>query len=333
MSLNKYILITGGAGFIGSHVASKFFKKGYSILIVDNLFRGSLKNIESILNDKRNKFFQLDLLYNSSINELIKIYDKYNPEIIIHYAAINGTQYFYDEPAKVANVNSIGSYNLLQSLNYFKGKNQKPLICFASTSEVYGEPFNVPTSESDITHVRLDMDRDSYACAKLMSEFYFKLSCRELGIDYHIFRIFNVYGPKMIGTKYGQVVPEFISRIINGEYPLKMFGKGNHSRSFCYIDDHVDLTYKLVQSGIVNEVINLGNPYEISILDLAKEIFNCFEIEPKFDFLNEREGDHLRRSPDIKKLTDICGNFNFTSLNKGLNKTIKFYRDLKNERH
>jgi nucleoside-diphosphate-sugar epimerase len=331
MQNNRYALITGGAGFIGSHMSQKLVNNNYKLIIIDNLFRGSLENIKDILKDENNKFYNIDLVTHKSISKLKDIFIKYKPDLIIHYAAINGTQYFYDEPTKVSTVNSISTYNVLEALKIAKKiVKVNPKFCFASTSETYGEPFNIPTSENDVTYARIDQDRDSYSAAKLMSEFYTRLYCKELKIDFLILRIFNVYGPKMIGTKYGQVIPEFISRILQGEYPLKILGKGNHTRSFCYIDDHINLTFNLINSKCSNQIINLGNPEEISILDLATKVMDQMNLKPKFEFTKEREGDHLRRCPNIMKLLDYTGGYNFLSLEDGLKRTIKYYKDKKN---
>ena len=324
----KTALVTGGAGFIGSHMSHKLANNGYKLIIVDNLFRGSINNIKDILQDD-NKFYNIDLASNESIIKLKDLFIKYKPNLIIHYAAINGTQYFYDEPTKVSTVNSISTYNVLESLKFAKKENSfDPKFCFASTSETYGEPFNVPTNEDDITYARVRQDRDIYSAAKLMSEFYTRLYCKELKVNFIILRIFNVYGPKMIGTKYGQVIPEFISRILKGEYPLKILGKGNHTRSFCYIDDHINLTFNLINSNCSNQIINLGNSIEISILDLASKVMKQMNLEPKFEFIEEREGDHLRRCPDITKLIGFIGDYKFITLEDGLNKTIKYYKIL-----
>ena len=330
MSYNKKktVLITGGAGFIGSFMCNRLVAEGFSLIILDNLFRGSLDNIKNLLTDK-NLFINIDIANNNSINVIADIIDKYKPELIMHYAAINGTQYFYDEPAKVAVVNSIATYNLMESIKKIVVKNKKylPLIYFSSTSEVYGEPFNIPTKETDITYTRVYEDRDSYAAAKLMSEFYVKLLSKEIKIPFLITRIFNVYGPRMVGTKYGQVIPEFITRLLNKEYPLKIIGDGSHSRSFCYIDDHIDLTMKLLKSGLKNEVVNLGNPNEISIKELAKTIMIIMDKEPKFKYRPARKGDHMRRCPDIRKLTKVVGDYGFTTLEDGIKQTIDYYKD------
>lgn len=323
----KTAIITGGAGFIGSSVAKRLISEGYSVLIIDNLFRGVLSNLKEVLVDN-NKLYKIDITDDDAVDKISEIIIEFKPELIMHYAAINGTQYFYDEPAKVATVNSLGTLNLMKSVKVAENRlnNFHPRIFFASTSEVYGEPSSIPTKETDLSYVRIDEDRDSYAAAKLMSEFYVRLYSKELGIPFVILRIFNVFGPRMIGTKYGQVIPEFIERLLRKEYPLNILGDGLHTRSFCFIDDHVELTIKLIKSGIANDVINLGNPNEISILELATLLMKKLDLVPDFKFLEERQGDHLRRNPDITKLLSAVGGFDFTSLDAGLIETINYYK-------
>ena len=318
------VVITGGAGFIGSHLAEKFVAEGFNVIIIDNLFRGKRKNIESLLQKPGNALYEYDLVSPESIEQVKSILIQYKPQYILHYAAINGTQYFYDIPEKVAEVNSIGTYNLLNAVTSTcqVEPSFKPLIVFASTSETYGEPFNVPTQEEDVTYARISEVRDSYAIAKLMSEFFVKLYAQKLGLEFIIFRIFNVYGPRMVGTKYGQVIPEFIQRLKDGEYPLTILGDGKHTRSFIYIDDHVSLAFAATLKAKRNEVYNLGNPHETSILDLGELAMKKLGLKPSFKFLTERSGDHKRRVPNINKLLGQIGSYNFISLEDGLTKMI-----------
>ena len=320
----RNVLITGGAGFIGSHLCEKLVEEKYNIIVIDNLFRGKRKNIEHLLSSE-NVLLEYDLVSGEAQERIKSIILEYEPIYVLHYAAINGTQYFYDIPEKVAEVNSIATYNLLRGLEKAIefNKKLKPLLVFASTSETYGEPFHVPTVESDLTYARIEQDRDSYAIAKLMSEFYIKLYSKKLGLDYIIFRIFNVYGPRMIGTKYGQVIPEFIQRLREGEYPLTILGDGQHTRSFAYIDDHVELTYLALTRAKRNEVYNLGNPTETSIIELAELVMNKMGKIPKFKFLPERSGDHKRRVPQIDKLIDQVGSFSFVDLGEGIQRMLR----------
>ena len=196
------------------------------------------------------------------------------------------------------------------------------MVVFSSSSEVYGSAKNIPTNENDQTYLRINEDRDSYAAGKLVSEFYVRNFCNSVGLNWIILRIFNVYGPRMVGSKYGQVIPEFIERLNNGEHPLRIIGNGDHTRSFCYIDDHVELTWRALKSAKKCEVYNIGNPIEIKIIDLASIIMKKMKLNIDYEFLPERIGDHKRRVPDINKIKKEVGGFNFTSLKNGIEKLI-----------
>jgi nucleoside-diphosphate-sugar epimerase len=325
-------LVTGGAGFIGSHLCAALVKKGYQISIIDNLFRGKYENIKDLINNE-NFFYNIDMYDRDNISIISEIIRKSMPEVIVHYAAVNGTQYFYDLPAQVLDHNTMITYNLLEALKRIPDSPEfnRPRIIFASSSEVYGEPLRLPTSESDMTYLRLDENRDSYAASKLFGEFFIKHICNEIGIDWLILRIFNVYGENMVGTKYGQVVPEFINRLENNEYPLNIYGDGKHKRSFCYIDDHINITMQLIEKRITEEVLNLGNPVETSIIDLARIIMEKLGLEFMVNHLEERSGDHKRRQPDITKLKELIGEYEFTLLEEGIDRIIEYKERAKME--
>lgn len=329
--MKKTALITGGAGFIGSHLCEELIHKGFKVLCVDNLFRGSLVNLEGIINDKNFLFYNIDMLSHESISDLVKIFLAEQPNFIFHYAAINGTEYFYDIPYKVACTNSITSFNLLEALNktFVNKKKYKPFLIFASSSEVYGSAKQIPTIEDSMTYLRLDEDRDSYAAGKLMSEFYIKHFSKQNDLNYFIFRIFNVYGPRMINTKYGQVIPELIFKALKSERSLQIIGSGEESRSFCFIDDHIKLTLKAIENAKSCEVYNLGNPEEITINYLSDKIMQNIGKELEISTSKSRSGDHLRRAPSIEKVKKYLGDFKFTSLESGLDKMITSYRKKK----
>lgn len=322
----KTAFITGGAGFIGSHLAEKLLNENYKLVILDNLFRGKKENIKKVLENFNNIFFEVDLIESNAIDFTKDLILKYNPSLIVHYAAINGTQYFYDQPEKVAEVNSIATYNLMTALTKAVRINNliKPLIVFASSSEVYGEPKTLPTQENSITYARISENRDSYAISKLMSEFYIKLYSQKLNLEWLIFRIFNVYGPRMVNTKYGQVIPEFIQRLREKEWPLKIIGNGSQTRSFIYIDDHIELSYKAIQHAKKNSIYNLGNPLEVRIDELAMLIMNQMNIKPNLEYVDSRSGDHKRRCPDISKLINQIGQYDFITIEDGIKKMLSY---------
>lgn len=312
-------VVTGGAGFIGSYLMEELVKRNITVTAWDNLFRGKMENISNLLNDK-NKFVNIDLAKIENIQQMTELLVKERPELIFHYAAINGTQYFYDIPSQVLEVNTSATYNLMQAVRNAKKQvpDYKCKIIYASSSETYGEPFSIPSKETDVTYVNIEHTRDSYAAAKLVGEFFVKLIAEETGMDYIIFRLFNVYGPRMIGTKYGQVIPEFIQRLSEGEYPLKIYGNGEHKRSFCYVTDNVRMTLDTAVSECPNGVYNIGNTHEISILELGTIIMSKMGKTPKFECLPEREGDHKRRCPDTCKLHAVIGEQEYVSLEQGI---------------
>ncbi len=316
-------IVTGGAGFIGSHLSESLKKRGVSVSIWDNLFRGRRENIAHILDDE-NRFVLLDIANEENIKIMADLIFAERPAYIFHYAAINGTQYFYDIPAKVLEVNTMATYNLMRALREVK-KNSPKYSCkivFASSSEVYGEPLSLPSKESDITYVNIENKRDSYAASKLAGEFFVKLISEELGHEYLALRLFNVYGPRMIGTKYGQVIPEFIQRLAGGEYPIRVYGDGSHMRSFCYIDDNIEMTINLALSDAPRGVYNIGLDEETSIRDLGRMIMEKMGRKAEFIFLPEREGDHLRRRSDMSKYYNVMPAYTPIPLKEGLTKLI-----------
>lgn len=319
-------IVTGGAGFIGSFLCEKLYDLNYEIVIIDNLFRGKKENIEHLINGK-NKFYNIDISDSDNTEKIKEIITEFKPDYIFHYAAINGTQYFYDLSSKVLNENIMMTFNLVTAL---KGaldcdSNIRPKLIYSSSSEVYGEPFNIPTKEDDITYYRVGEDRDSYSASKLISESIIRLNCNDININWFILRFFNVYGERMNGTKYGQVIPEFITRLKNNEYPLKILGNGSHKRSFCYVEDNIDMTLSLIEKGKENEIYNVGNDKEISILDLAEIIMKKMNMEVKTEFLPARQGDHMRRMPDLSKTLSYIGKYDFVSLEDGISKILKYY--------
>lgn len=321
------VVVTGGAGFIGSHLSESLVSEGYSISIIDNLFRGKYNNIAHLI-DENNRFYNLDLSKNDNIQVLAELLCDEQPCCIFHYAAINGTQYFYDIPHNVFENNSQSTYCLMQAVKKAKCKLAdvwNPKVIYASSSEVYGEPFFIPTKEEDITHVNINHTRDSYAASKLFGEFSVKLSCDEMNLPWIILRLFNVYGPRMVGTKYGQVIPEFITRLRSGEYPLSMYGRGEYTRSFCYITDNIAYTLQLAKSNAANEIFNIGSSQEVSISELATLLMKKMDLEPQFHYLEERAGDHKRRCPDTKKLMDEIHADSYITLDVGLDRMLESY--------
>ena len=262
--------VTGAAGFLGSHLCDELLEKGYEVVGIDNFFRGKEENLPVHQNFK---FYEVDLV-NDNAGDII--FDE-KPDVLFHYAAINGTEYFYDIPTKVFNDNIEITKNIL---NGIKDSTVKKVI-YTSTSEVYGDNPPLPTPESHMIQLNIFSDRDSYASSKAIGEFYIKYYCQEYDIDYLILRPFNTYGPRMDNTKYGQVVPEFFRKLKDKEFT--MIGDGTQTRSFCYVEDHTKLAVMLSES-VSNDVVNIGNDEQVTILELAKKIhdLNNINFNPVF---------------------------------------------------
>ena len=314
--MNKNILVTGAAGFIGSFLCEELVSHQYNLIGVDNFFRGKRENLDSLKNNFQFSLLEIDLSDSENIFSVKKIIDENKIDTVIHLAAINGTQYFYDKPFFVLDQNIKMTQNIL---NAIKDSSVKRII-YASSSEVYGDPEKFPTSESDPILLFESFDRDSYAISKAVGEFYVRLFAKQSKISALSLRIFNTYGERMVGTRYGQVIPEFIDRMLFEE-KFTILGDGKHTRSFCYVKDITRMIRALMEKEI-SGLINLGNDAEISILELARKIHDSANRQFHPYFLQERDNDHLRRKPDISYLKKILGELSFTSLDSGLKKVI-----------
>ncbi len=308
-------LVTGAAGFLGSFLSEELLKNRYEVIGIDNFFRGKKDYLPE---NKNFRFYEIDLV--KEFDKFSKIVEKEKPKFMFHYAAINGTKYFYDIPYKVLNDNIKITQNVLNAcINSTVEK-----IIYASSSEIYGEPLKIPIPETHPILLNVHTDRDSYASSKAISEFYIKLFSKENNIDFLILRIFNTYGSHMDTSEYGQVIPEFINKM-SKDKEFTIIGDGKQTRSFCYITDHTRLVRKLTEN-ISNEIINVGNDVEIKIIELAEMIHRIENKEFKPKFLPGREYDHLRRCPDISKLKKLIDDFPKISLEEGLKRTIDDYK-------
>lgn len=308
-------LVTGAAGFLGSFLSEELLANGYDVVGVDNFFRGK----KEYLPKQRNfTFYELDLV--KEYDRFVKIVKKEKPEFLFHYAAINGTKYFYDIPYQVINNNICMTQNVL---NACKNSSVKKII-YASSSEVYGEPLKIPTPEDHPILLNIHTDRDSYASSKAICDFYVKLFAKENKLDFLILRIFNTYGPHMDTSEYGQVIPEFINKIFNDDQ-FTIIGDGENTRSFCYVSDNTRLVRKLTEN-VSNEIINVGSDKEIKIVDLSRLMHKLENKKFNPKYLPGREYDHKRRRPDISKLKKLINDYPKISLEEGLHKTIHAFK-------
>jgi len=307
----KNILVTGAAGFMGSHLCDRLLADGHNVIGVDNLFRGSINNLQ--MGNPAFELDQCDLSYDSSRLHLRQIIQSEKIDTVFHYAAINGTEYFYDIPYEVFRDNNQITRNVLGAL---AGTTVKKFV-YTSSSEVYGDEPIIPTPETSPILLNIFSDRDSYASSKAMGEFDVKFSCERSNISYVILRPFNTYGSRMVDTKYGQVIPEFIKRV-SDDAKFTIIGDGTQQRSFCHISDHV----RLVVSGINkmhNEIINIGNQEMITINNLAERIHKIANREFKPKYLTGREYDTQHRQPCISKINKLYPEYKFANLDKELN--------------
>jgi len=307
-------LITGAAGFLGSFLSEELLDNGYQVAGIDNFFRGKK---EYLPKHENFTFYDLDLV--QECDKFSDIVKKEKPDLIFHYAAINGTEYFYDIPYQVINDNVRMTQNVLDACK----KSSVKKIIYASSSETYGEPLEIPTPETHPILLNIHTDRDSYASSKAICDFYVKLFAKEHKLNYLILRIFNTYGPHMDTSKYGQVIPEFISKMYDDK-EFTIIGNGKHIRSFCYVSDHTRLVRKLSEK-VSNEIVNVGNDQETEIADLAEIIHKLAKKEFKPKYLPGRECDHKRRQPNISKLKKLVNDYPKINLEKGLEKTLQAF--------
>lgn len=309
------VLVTGGAGFIGSNLCYKLLELGNEVVCFDNLSTGKLKNVEYLKTNPNFRFVKGD----ANTEDLNAVFKKYTPDYVFHYAAVVGVKRTIENPLSV--LNGIGGIKKILELS--RKHNIKKII-FSSSSEVYGNPIDVPEKEDGIVNPKMP-----YAVTKLMGEKLFEAYHKEYGLRTTSLRFFNAYGPKQDYTPYGFVVGIFIKQALQNK-PLTIFGDGKQTRDFFYIEDNVDCSIKALESKKTDgEVINVGSGKETTILDLANQVKEVSGRELKIEHLPERPDDIPRRCADITKMKTLL---NFTpkfSLTEGLKMTFDWY---KNER-
>lgn len=297
------ILITGGAGFIGSHIAAFHLKKGDTVHCVDNLSTGNLKNITELSAYQQFKFTQNDILNWPELTTIVHWADR-----IYHMAAIVGLFRVLAEPIKVLNTNIIGTEKILEAVS---SSPKKPKVLIASSSSVYGGNTNIPHKETDALTVKSNGDGLwSYSVSKLVDELYAYGFAKKKNIPIYIARFFNTIGPHQTG-QYGMVVPRLIEQAIQGK-PFTIFGDGTHTRSFCDVRDTVTMLDLLMKNEAgVGQVVNIGNDYEISINELALLIKKITGSNSTLTYIPYKEAYGLnfdeitRRKPCLKKLRSL----------------------------
>jgi UDP-glucose 4-epimerase len=301
------VLITGGAGFIGSHLAEAYLEKGDEVYVVDDLSTGSLKNIKPFTENPgfKNSFFvHTDSIFNHNVMlELIGICD-----VVFHLAAAVGVRYILDNPLESIKTNIQGTEKVLELCSKFKKK-----VLITSSSEVYGKHIHAPLAETDnIVYGPSSKFRWSYAASKLMDEFTALAYYRTNGLKTIIVRLFNTVGPRQTGA-YGMVIPRLVSQALQN-LPLTVYGDGKQSRTFTYVKDVITaLMALMMHEDAVGEVFNVGGTEEITIIDLAKKIIaatgsaSTIELIPYEKAFEKDFEDMQRRVPSIEKIKNLIG--------------------------
>ena len=310
--MKKTVLITGAAGFLGSHLCDYFLSKNFKVLGLDNLITGSLKNLSHLTSNTNFEFREIDITHDFKIDNPI--------DCILHFASPASPIDYLKIPLETLRVGSLGTDNVLKI-----ALKNKARILIASTSEVYGDPLVHPQHEEYCGNVDPVGPRGVYDEAKRFQEALSTAYHTYHGLDIRIARIFNTYGSRM-RVNDGRAIPAFMGQVLRKEC-LTVFGDGSQTRSFCYIDDMVEGIYKLLYSNY-SKPMNLGNPEEISLIDFAKEIIALGGNNNDIVFKPLPINDPIKRKPDISKAMDILNWKPKFSRKKGLENTFNYFRSL-----
>lgn len=310
MQDSRRALVTGGAGFLGSHLCDRLLTEGWEVVCMDNLITGSLANIEHLIGREGFIFVKHD------VTNFIHVPGPL--DAILHFASPASPIDYLQLPIQTLKVGSLGTH---KALGLAKSKGARFLL--ASTSETYGDPLIHPQPESYWGNVNPVGPRGVYDEAKRFAEALTMAYHRFHGVDTRIVRIFNTYGPRMRAGD-GRVVPTFITQALAGE-PLTVFGDGSQTRSFCYVEDEIDGIWRLLNSDFTDPM-NIGNPAEMTVLDFAQEIIRLTGARSEITFKPLPEDDPKVRQPNITLARKVLGWVPGVSLEEGLSRTIDFFR-------
>ena len=305
------VLITGGAGFLGSHLSERFLNEGYHVIAMDNLITGDLGNIEHLFKLKEFEFHHHD------VTKFVHVSGRL--DYIVHFASPASPIDYLRIPIQTLKVGSLGTHNVLGL-----AKDKKARIIVASTSEVYGDPTVHPQKEEYWGNVNSVGPRGVYDEAKRFQESMTMAYHNVHGVETRIVRIFNTYGPRM-RLDDGRVLPAFMGQALRGE-DLTVFGNGSQTRSFCYVDDLVDGIYRLLMSNY-HLPVNIGNPSEITIREFAEEIIRLTGSKSKIIEKPLPQDDPKQRCPDITKAKEILGWEPKVDRKEGLKRTYEYFKD------
>ncbi len=318
--MSKTVFVTGGAGFIGSHLCDYFVKQGQIVICIDNLLSGSQKNVAHLMNKKNFHFINQDAIIPFKSRRFEKI------DEIYHLASpadpnTNSPISYMNHPFETMKVNTVGTWNICEL-----AIKQKAKVLFASTSEVYGDPEKSPQDEIYRGNVSTTGPRAVYDEAKRFGETIVSAFVRQKKLDGRIVRIFNTYGPHM-NIREGRAVVNFIKQAVKNE-PITIYGDGKQTRSFCYIDDQIAGLVAAMHKGKAGEIYNIGNNDERTVLEFANTIKKMARSKSNIIFSNLPEDDPTQRKPDITKAREILGWQPKIKLEDGLLKTINYFRDV-----
>ncbi|MHC8947739.1 UDP-glucuronic acid decarboxylase family protein [Sphingobacterium hungaricum] len=308
----KRILITGAAGFLGSHLCNRFISEGYHVLAMDNLITGQLENIEHLFGKENFEF------YNHDVSKFVHVSN--DLDYILHFASPASPIDYLKIPIQTLKVGSLGTHNLLGL-----AKDKQARILVASTSEVYGDPLVSPQDEDYWGNVNPVGPRGVYDEAKRFQEAITMAYHTYHKLDTRIARIFNTYGPKM-RLFDGRALPTFVGQALMQE-DITIFGNGSQTRSFCYVDDQIEGLFKLLHTDY-HLPINIGNPDEMTIEELAKEILHLTNSRSKIVYKNLPVDDPKQRRPSISRAQEILNWEPKVSRKEGLEKTIAYFKTL-----
>lgn len=310
----KRVVITGAAGFLGSHLCDRFIKEGFHVTGIDNFLTGNPDNIAHLFGNPDFRFLH------ANVTNYIYVAD--DVDLVLHFACPASPVDFKNFPIQTLKVDSIGTLN---TIGFAKLK--KARYVFASTSEIYGDPLVHPQTETYWGNVNCIGSRSVYDEAKRFSESMTMAYHNSHGVDVRIARIFNIYGTRMRHND-GRVVPNFVMQALKNE-DLTIFGDGSQTRSFCYVDDLVEGIFRIsTKDGIAGEVFNLGNPDEYRIIDFAKKIIEITGSRSGISFKPLPQDDPRQRCPDITKVKSMLGWQPRVPLKDGLVKTVEFFKKL-----
>lgn len=314
----KKVLVSGGAGFIGSHLCERLLRDDYEVICIDNLITGRRENIQGFLNNSNFTFIEHDVTKEiPNVNNISFIFHLASPASPNKKSPLS----YINHPIETMLANSIGTYNLLELARVSNSK-----FLFASSSEIYGDPLISPQEEDYFGNVNPNGPRAVYDEGKRFGEAITMAFVRKYNLDARIARIFNTYGPKMQKDD-GRVVSNFVIQAIENN-PITVFGEGMQTRSFCYVEDMVNGLIKLMFiEEARGKVLNLGNPDEYTIIEIANIIKETLASSSEITFEELPEDDPKVRKPNISKAKEIIGWEPKISFKEGLQKTIKYFKD------